>query len=281
MLANALNEIRLGKVSSETTSLFKSLDRPIKNSGGVEATELSVGARSAPSDKNADCDRFPTLAQVQNANSQRLQRLQTRCFTFDAKDSGRTVNEGKRDQLLTPTAALKRIQLKTGAQVMLIKNISATLVNGTIGVVKGFMTRRDFEQKLEKEDPLESDGLETEMGDQWPLVNFEVKPGRHQCILVGPEEWKIETVEARPKVLAKRTQVPLILAWALSIHKAQGQTVPRLRVDLGRTFECGQAYVALSRATTQDGLEVRNFSPDKVFASERVVEFYQNLDILR
>ena len=50
----------------------------------------------------------------------------------------------------------------------------------------------------------------------------------------------------------------------MSIHKSQGQTLERVKVDLGRVFEKGQAYVALSRATTLDGLQVLNFDPAKV-----------------
>ena len=59
-------------------------------------------------------------------------------------------------------------------------------------------------------------------------------------------------------------QVPLILAWAISIHKSQGQTIQRVRVDLGRVFEKGQSYVALSRAATMEGLQVLRFDPKKV-----------------
>jgi hypothetical protein len=59
-------------------------------------------------------------------------------------------------------------------------------------------------------------------------------------------------------------QVPLILAWALSIHKSQGQTIQRVKVDLGRVFEKGQSYVALSRAATMEGLQVLRFDPKKV-----------------
>lgn len=79
------------------------------------------------------------------------------------------------------------------------------------------------------------------------------------------------------EVQASRSQIPLILAWALSIHKAQGQTLERVKVDLGRVFEKGQAYVALSRATCQDGLQVLRFDPRKVTAHEKVRRFYASL----
>jgi len=71
--------------------------------------------------------------------------------------------------------------------------------------------------------------------------------------------------------------LPLILAWALSIHKAQGQTLDRVKIDLKKIFEKGQAYVALSRATSQAGLEVQNFDKAKVMAHPRVAEFYNSL----
>lgn len=79
------------------------------------------------------------------------------------------------------------------------------------------------------------------------------------------------------EVQASRTQIPLILAWALSIHKAQGQTLERVKVDLGKVFEKGQAYVALSRATCQDGLQVLRFDPKKVMAHDKVRVFYASL----
>ena len=67
-----------------------------------------------------------------------------------------------------------------------------------------------------------------------------------------------------PPLTCARYQIPLILAWALSIHKSQGQTIQRVRVDLGRVFEKGQSYVALSRAATMEGLQVLRFDPKKV-----------------
>jgi len=92
---------------------------------------------------------------------------------------------------------------------------------------------------------------------------------------VQPEQWKVELPNG--EVQASRTQIPLILAWALSIHKAQGQTLERVRVDLGKVFEKGQAYVALSRATCQDGLQVLRFDPKKVMAHDKVRGFYASL----
>lgn len=71
----------------------------------------------------------------------------------------------------------------------------------------------------------------------WPLVKF--TNGRE--VLCVPEEFSVENVKGG--VEAWRTQVPLILSWAMSVHKSQGQTIERLRVDLARTFEKGQGCV--------------------------------------
>ncbi|KAH5030515.1 hypothetical protein HBI74_101170 [Parastagonospora nodorum] len=109
----------------------------------------------------------------------------------------------------------------------------------------------------------------------FPVVRFAIAGGTTRDLLCKREDWKIELPNG--EVQASRSQIPLILAWALSIHKAQGQTLERVRVDLGRVFEKGQAYVALSRATSMAGLQILRFDPRKVIAHEKVRSFYSSL----
>lgn len=181
---------------------------------------------------------------------------------------------------------------------MLIKNIDETLVNGSIGRVKCFMDENTFERYHGNEKEfLASGNVETsdeemsesrkkikQMGNKdvvasttqrWPLVKFQLLDGTSRELLCQPEVWRIELPNG--EIQASRSQVPLILAWALSIHKAQGQTLERVKVDLGKIFEKGQAYVALSRATCQEGLQILRFDPKKVMAHDRVRSFYNSL----
>lgn len=177
---------------------------------------------------------------------------------------------------------------------MLIKNMDDTLVNGSLGKVVGFMAEATFETWAMSEHDA---GLDDEMGvdgslkkkikafsrelenvkdlREYPVVRFTATDGTHRVILCIPEDWKVELPTG--EVQASRKQLPLILAWALSIHKAQGQTLERVKVDLGKVFEKGQAYVALSRAVSKDGLQVLRFEKSKVMAHPRVIQFYNKL----
>jgi ATP-dependent DNA helicase PIF1 len=238
--------------------------------------------------------------EVENSNAFRMRSLVGKGYRYDAVDTGAVTDQAMRDKLLSNMMAPKTIELKKGAQVMLIKNMDDGLVNGSLGKVVAFMSEVTFEIYDKHPEVLEEGvaSLAEEVrkvvdkpsltarfgnnkdpspntGREYPLVRFALADGTTRDLLVMPEDWKIELPSG--EVQAQRNQLPLILAWALSIHKAQGQTLERVKIDLKRIFENGQAYVALSRAVSQEGLEVHNFDKSKVMAHPRVVQFYNSL----
>jgi ATP-dependent DNA helicase PIF1 len=226
-----------------------------------------------------------------------MRNLQGEVKVFEARDGGSVQDVVQRTKLLANCLAPEVIQLKKGAQVMLIKNIDETLVNGSLGKVIGFMSETMFDnyqqneeeyyatqQARDKEDS-DTPGLDSQKikmkelagstAQHLPVVRFAIADGTTRDLLCQRESWKVELPSG--EVQASRSQIPLILAWALSIHKAQGQTLERVKVDLGKVFEKGQAYVALSRATSMAGLQVLKFDPKKVMAHETVRGFYAGL----
>jgi ATP-dependent DNA helicase PIF1 len=266
-----LNEMRLGKISPETERAFQALARPLTFDDGVDLAEL-----------------FPTRHQVEESNNKRLRELKGKVYKYEASDMG---HPEQKERLLANMMAPKSLDLKMNAQVMLIKNLDDTLVNGSLGKVIGFSDEKlfdltnpdEYDDQLEKDmakakrklSSFSRDAEEKSDGQQYPVVQFRATDGAARVVLCQPMEWKVELPNG--DVQAKRTQVPLILAWALSIHKAQGQTLERVTVDLRKVFEKGQAYVALSRATSQQGLRVIGFNKSKVMAHPRVVAFYNKL----
>lgn len=136
------------------------------------------------------------------------------------------------DGLKKSCLAHEQLRLKIGAEVMFIKNdAAAKYVNGTRGVVVGF----------EKTD------------EGWPIV----KTYDNKMIIAYPEEWKYED---NGVVRAIITQIPLRLAWAITIHKSQGMTLDAAEIDLGDAFEPGMGYVALSRVRSLTGLKLMNLN---------------------
>lgn len=293
-----LNEMRLGRLTEPSIKTFQSLHRPLSFKEDFEATELYEFPSIISKKKNNILTNpsFPTRVEVDNANNARMQNLGGKSWEFRAEDGGSITDLTQRDKLLQNCMAAPFISLKKGAQVMLIKNVDDQLVNGSVGKVLAFMDEKTFDIYHGDEDmfhALESEGNEELsksrmkikqmmnkdlIGDTsrvWPLVRFVLPDGTTRELLCQRESWKIELPNG--EVQASRSQIPLILAWALSIHKAQGQTLERVKVDLGKIFEKGQAYVALSRATCKEGLQILRFDPKKVMAHNRVRSFYNSL----
>lgn len=271
-----LEEMRLGQVSSQSHSLLQrkvleAQQQKQPQAGGEE--EAHEGSRVRPT------KLFSTNKDVDRVNLEELERLAQSSSRLKSKarsdreeeevENGRlfvAVDDGREpyiNQLRQGTKAAQQIVLRIGAQVMLLKNLSPAegLVNGARGTVLGF----------------EKANGRSAFYPYLPVVKFQVmigKESREEVRVIGHESWEVKQGD---RVLASRIQIPLILAWALSIHKAQGMTIPFLEVSMKGIFECGQAYVALSRATSLQGLTLRDFNPHAVRAHPKVKAFYSQL----
>lgn len=154
------------------------------------------------------------------------------------------------------------LMLKEDAQVMLLINdLQGKYVNGDIGKIKEIVNN-EFESKILVEFP--GKGVKQIVPYKWEVIKY----------VFNKKENKIET-----KITGAFYQYPLKLAWAVTIHKSQGKTFDRVVVDFGGgTFASGQAYVALSRCRTLEGLVLRRPMDKKfIFIDKRIQDFYKKL----
>lgn len=187
-----------------------------------------------------------TNALADSINSKKIEELKTPIKTYAGLLTGRF------DQKNAP--APEQLILKEGAQVMTLKNDPAgRWVNGDIGVVVTCFTsvvRVRFENGTTQD----------VSADSWEMVKYEY-------------DELSDSIES--EVVGTYSQIPLKLAWAVTIHKSQGKTFDKAIIDFGRgTFAHGQAYVALSRVRTLEGITLKNpLRPGDVRVDERVVNF--------
>ena len=240
-----------------------------------EVTFESIAALEATFDQNVDIKRtrlYTHNLNVNSINDKELAALDGEMMRFEATSTG----DSKLVETLKKTVRTQDdLVLKVGAKVMFIKNNTELGVsNGTMGELIGFAAVKIDDSKDSSDDLIEDDDENTESEtnktvkgkgkkaikekpkakkpttQKMPVVRL--NSGRE--VVAEPEEWIIE--DETGDVLASYEQVPLCLAWAITIHKSQGMTLDAAEIDLSRTFELGQGYVALSRLKSLAGLQL-------------------------
>jgi ATP-dependent DNA helicase PIF1 len=249
---NILNQVREGRLRRSNYNLLVELAlKDIPNDLLIKPTKL-----------------YPTRNKVDYINQHEMNNLETEEKIYEIKqviDLPMTTRErlirnsftqedinNEFTYLQSNLRCETRIKLKIGSQVLCIINKEfpngVVLCNGSQGIVIRY----------------------TNDEDSLPVVKY--KNGIE--IVMSYNVWASETI---PGIGV--AQIPLILAWALTIHKSQGATLDVAEVDVGSgIFECGQTYVALSRVKSMEGLYLTSFDVNKIKINTKVKNFYDNLN---
>ena len=251
LYTNILNQIREGKIKKRSNEFLLSyVGRKIDENLIIEPTKL-----------------FPIRNKVEQINSTKLDRIESCTKTYEVEyltnlemtnkerelrlHFNETDIKTELDYLAGNLICDKKINLKVGAQVMCIVNFTnetneVYLCNGSQGIIEQFSSVTGY-----------------------PIVKY--TNGRVQVMV--PHVWKSDKI---PGIGV--AQIPLILAWALTIHKSQGSTLDAAEIDIGSSiFECGQSYVAISRVKSLDGLYLSSYDASKIRINKKVQEYYEAL----
>lgn len=252
-----LVSIELQKVYRQTDATFVGVLDHIRNNT-VGATDLQLlNTRYGTQIEESEADIYITLAtrrdNVDHINDKKLAELPGEPVTF----SGEITGDFPESSL--PTS--QELVLKPGAQIIFIKNdFDRRWVNGTIGIISGF---DPFEETLYV---ITDDGKECDVKrESWRNIRYKYNEEKKQI-----EEEELGTF----------TQYPIRLAWAITIHKSQGLTFSRAVIDFtGGVFAGGQAYVALSRCTSLEGIQLKKpVSRADVFVRPEIIGFAERFN---
>ncbi len=207
-------------------------DRLISILDDIRSGEISASSKALLASRHEKELSTPTPTKlythnmdVDRINMNELNKLSAapKLYVYESKGSAKHI-----EKIFKSSLVLEELALKKGAVVIFIKNNTEEgYVNGTTGTVLSFS-------------PI----------DNMPIV----RTTKGKKIKLEAEDWSLENDSG--KILATVSQIPLRLAWAITIHKSQGMTLDAAEIDLSKTFEVGQGYVALSRIKNIEGLRL-------------------------
>ena len=227
---------------------------------------------------------YVTNADADGRNEKSIQRLPGKLYTCNSRDScvsdKISIDKIRLSTKPNDTCNLRAVLLlKVGARVMMTNNIDVGdgLTNGSFGTVVEIRTKI-----VNNKEGCEHEEVHTVM------VKFDSnKVGLKACRKTGMKDNRAVPivrycgefgVKGRETVRVKRSQFPLMLAWAVTIHKVQGMTLPEVVVDMGKgTFKYGQAYVAFSRVTKYEKLHIINYNRHQIRKSPEVAREMERL----
>lgn len=292
-----LNDMRVGRLSQRNWLRLQSAVNPA-------LAEVAPDCAVRVFARNADKHYY---------NEKKMNSISGIAHQFVASDMTFITDENSEEHrsrlaLLRNFPVPEVLWLKVGCRVMLKKNIciEMELSNGSCGVVVGFYgadgfpaepTEDDMEyvkymMKRQKRNNLESYWTDSTQQQQMmqaaqhterigcPVVKFD----NGRTLTLTRQLWQIKRTvscvngDLRDETIASRVQIPLILAWAISVHGTQGLSFDKIVIDMNNFHTEGQAYVAFSRVRTFDGLILKNFIPQNVKANSAVVEYYTQFE---
>lgn len=281
------NHVELKTVFRQKDPVYKEILNGIRVGNVISAENIAVlnSCLQRPFDKSKHNGCVPTKLfainrKVEEINQQMFQAIDEPCIEYPfikKKDcitysdsfkaiGHETLMKCRRDltlqkidselEYLINNCPCERILcLKKGANVMCTVNLDmdAGICNGSIGIIT------DFVPSVGGSPPIPIVLFSNGITRQMPLKYWQSE--EYPTLAIG--------------------QIPLRLAWAITIHKIQGATLPMAEIDIGNTiFEYGQSYVALSRVENLEGLYLSGFRPDKIKVHPAVKEFYKKIPLI-